>query len=114
MCADARHEPRLHVLDELATPEIAAGGKQYLTERRSIFPDLRYTVEGILAEDDRVVTRLTMRGTNLGPLRGGPPSGRRIEAAAVFIWRIADGRVVDMWSLIDHSAVERQLGIAPA
>lgn len=104
---------RLELLDELAAPGMVAGGKGYLAERRRRFPDLRYTVEDVIAEGDRVVTRLRMHGTDLGDFGGRAPTGRAVEADAVFIWRIAEGRVVDMWSLIDHRTVERQLGLYP-
>jgi steroid delta-isomerase-like uncharacterized protein len=100
-------------LDELATPEVAVGGKRYVAERRSFFPDLRYTIEEQIAEGDRVVTRWSMRGTNTGPLRDRPATGRPIEAEGVFIWRIADGRIAGIAMFMDHLSVRQQLGLLP-
>jgi predicted ester cyclase len=100
-------------MDEFAVPHIAAGGKRYVAERRRLFTDLVYTIDEQVAEADTVVTRFTQRGTNLGPIGDHPPTGRRIEASGVFFWRLVDGKVVELCSLIDHERVHEQLGIAP-
>ena len=42
-------------------------------------PDLRFTIDDLVAEADRVTIRWTLRGTNTGPLLGRPPSGEPVE-----------------------------------
>lgn len=61
-------------------------------------PDLRFTVDDLVAESDRVAIRWTMRGTNTGPMFGQPPSGQPVEQTAVVIFRIADGKIVERWA----------------
>ena len=40
-------------------------------------PDLQMTVEDVIAQDDRVVTRFSARGTHKGELQGFAPTGHR-------------------------------------
>jgi steroid delta-isomerase-like uncharacterized protein len=77
---------------------------------RSVFPDLLVTVEDVVAEGDRVVTRFTARATHRGPFMGVPPTGKSITLAAVHVDRIAGGRIAERWETVDMLAVLRQLG----
>lgn len=59
--------------------------------------DPRFTVHDLLAEGDRVVIRWTLRGTNIGPMFGRPPTGEPAEQTAIIIFRIEDGRLAERW-----------------
>lgn len=59
------------------------------------FPDFSETVEDVVAEGDRVVTRFTSAGTQLGELRGIGPTGRRMSMAELAVFRLAGGRIVE-------------------
>lgn len=61
-------------------------------------PDLRFTVDDLVAEADRVAIRWTIRGTNTGSLFGQPPSGEQVEQTAVVIFRIAAGKIAERWA----------------
>ncbi len=62
---------------------------------RTAFPDMNPTVEDVLAEGDKVVTRWTMRGTHQGGIeKFGPPTGRQIEVEGITIHRIEGGKIV--------------------
>ncbi len=61
-------------------------------------PGLRFTVDDLVAEGDRVAIRWTLRGTSTGPMFGQPPSGRPVEQSAVVIFRIADGTITERWA----------------
>ena len=61
-------------------------------------PDLRFTIDDLIAEDDRVTIRWTLRGTNTGPMLGRPPTGQPVELAAIVIFRIADGKIAERWA----------------
>jgi steroid delta-isomerase-like uncharacterized protein len=76
-------------------------------------PDLRLAVVEQITEGDAVVTRWTATGTQLGPLFGIPPTGRRVTATAIHIHRLRDGRIVDQWEQFDTLGVLGQLGLVP-
>ena len=86
------------------------GFKQGLAALRAAFPDLRVTIEDLLADGDKVAARLTLRGTQRGPFAGRKPSGRPATWAAMSMWRVAGGRVIERWLLPDAPSLLRQLG----
>ncbi len=64
------------------------------------FPDLRLTMEDIVAEGDRVVTHLTGHGTHRGEFRGVPPSGERVDLRVIVISRIEEQQIVEEWGTL--------------
>jgi predicted ester cyclase len=85
---------QLDVIDEIYTPELAPAARRWITPFRESFPDVRMDIVDLIAEGDKVVGRFHCSGTNLGPLRGNPPTGRRFERVdEVYIFRIVDGRI---------------------
>jgi steroid delta-isomerase-like uncharacterized protein len=88
--------------------------KQYYSMYLSAFPDLHATVEDVIAEDDKVVTRYTVRGTHQGEIEEfGPPTGRQVEIKGITIHRIEDGKIVEEWERYDNLGLLQQLGLAP-
>lgn len=79
-------------------PPGAAGAAYVVATMHGAHPDLRFSVDDLVAEADRVAIRWTLRGTNTGPLLGRPPSGLPVELAAVVIFRIAGGRIAERWA----------------
>ena len=79
-------------------PAGGAGGEYVVSTLHTAHPDLRFTVDDLVAEADRVTVRWTMRGTNTGPLLGRPATGRAVVLAAIAIFRIADGRIAERWA----------------
>ncbi len=53
------------------------------------------------------------RGTNLGPLNGGPPTGRSFEIDVIDVVRVGDGRIVEHWGVPDRLGQMMQLGVWP-
>lgn len=80
---------------------------------RQAFPDFRETVEDVITEGDKVVTRFTSHGTHLGPLHGFGPTGRSIAMSEIGIFRLAEGRIVEKWGELDRLGMHRQLGTNP-
>ena len=76
------------------------------------FPDVRVSVDSIGAEGDRVWVRITMRGTQLGPYMGVPPTGKTFEATTVNEVRIENGMLAEEWGVTDTLAMMLQLGLA--
>jgi steroid delta-isomerase-like uncharacterized protein len=88
--------------------------KQFVTTYKSAFPDLNATVEDVIAEGDKVVTRWTIRGTHQGEIEEfGPPTGRQAELQGITIHRIEDGKIVEEWNRYDNLSLLQQLGLAP-
>jgi predicted ester cyclase len=62
---------------------------------------------------EKVVGRFHCSGTNLGPWRGNPPTGRRFERVdEVYIFCVVEGRIAEAWGLEDTASRERQLGLS--
>lgn len=74
------------------------------------FPDYNETVEDLIADGDRVSVRLTIRGTNTGPLPDGTTTGKPVEFTDMTIVRIAGGKIAELWGLSDHLSIMVQLG----
>ena len=79
-------------------PAGAAGAVYAISTLHTAHPDLRFTIDDLVAEADRVTIRWTMRGTRTGPLLGRAPTGRPVRLAAIVIFRIADGRIAERWA----------------
>ena len=60
--------------------------------------DLRFVVDDIIAEGDKVVVRWTLRGVHTGPMLGMPPSGREVTEGVIAIFRVAGGKIVERWA----------------
>jgi steroid delta-isomerase-like uncharacterized protein len=94
-------------------PQGLEGVKGLIGVLRTAFPDLKFTIEGQIAEGDQVATRLTVRGTHLGEFMGIPATGKQMAVSGVSIWRLADGKLVNEWVNWDSLAMMQQLGVAP-
>jgi predicted ester cyclase len=62
---------------------------------RSVFPDLHINVEDQIQENDKVVTRFTIRGTQKGDLMQIPATGRKMKITRISIIRFEHGRAVE-------------------
>ena len=88
--------------------------RDWLALTLSIFPDFHAIVEDEIAEDDRVVQRLTCYGTHQGMFPGVQPTGQQVEFQLIEISRAGpDGRITEHWSSADLPSLLRQL-TAPA
>lgn len=77
---------------------------------RAAFPDLELTIDLLVGEDDLVVARTTATGTNTGGWAGRPATGRRARFSVVNIFRLRDGKVVEIWNHRDDLGLMQQLG----
>ena len=80
------------------------------------FPDFSTTVEDVLECGDRVVTRVTYRGTHQGTWAGLPATGRSFAAMGLDVFTVRDGRIAEHWHATDHYDLVVQLGgtVVPA
>jgi steroid delta-isomerase-like uncharacterized protein len=77
------------------------------------FPDLKADVEDIIAEGDKVVARWTMRGTHENAIRDIPATGKKVTVNGVTIKRMANGKVVEEWALINMLNLLQQIEAIP-
>ena len=87
--------------------------KYYVTIYRTAFPDIRDTVEEIVAEGDKVVVRWTSRGTDQGEFMGVAPTGRHVTFTGMRLFRIAENEIAESWVNIDERGLQEQLGTVP-
>jgi steroid delta-isomerase-like uncharacterized protein len=77
------------------------------------FPDIRFTLEDVIAEGDLVVARGVNEGTNREPFMGIPATGRPMRWSATRIFRLADGRITEGWLNLDMVGLLIQMGVIP-
>ena len=80
---------------------------------RSAFPDFKATIDDVVAEDDKVVLRMTWSGTHNGEFMGIPPTGKSVSFGVIDIIRISGGKFVEHWGQMDSMSLMQQLGAAP-
>ncbi|MEA2640580.1 MAG: hypothetical protein QOF51_1974 [Chloroflexota bacterium] len=113
------NQGRLDQVDGLMAPTVAMNGnplsaetiKNIVRSTRTSFPDLAYTLQGLLAEGDEVAVRWTWRGTHEGEYRGKAATGTQVTYTGMGFWRIADGKIAEHWSTIDQLSLLQQLGM---
>ena len=76
---------------------------------RAAFPDIYMSVDLMMAEGDMVMARWVTHGTHTGPWAGVPPTGKAVTFVGVNIFRIADGKVVEIWNHRDDQGLMQQL-----
>lgn len=89
------------------------GTRAIAEEWTSAFPDWRFELLGLVAEDDRVVAHMPYSGTFTHPINGIAPTGRFANVDEMVIFRIADGKIAEAWEVYDDSGMWRQLGVTP-
>jgi steroid delta-isomerase-like uncharacterized protein len=115
---------QLDAADELIAPEFVdhepahpglpvgpEAARQTARQLLDAFGDLRFDIELEIAEDDKVVQLVTMRGRHTGAVAGRPPTGRAFAVRHVYVWRIEHGRIVEHWGSRDDLGLLQQLRI---
>lgn len=85
--------------------------KQLAAATRQAFPDFTHTVEDVLAEGDKVVTRSTIHATHQGEFRGIASTGKEVEVTSMHMNRIEGGKLAESWHNADHLGLMQQLGV---
>ena len=110
------------VLDELLAPnfegfKVEGHGhgqnreefKHMITMVLNAFPDHHQTIHDWIAEHDKVVTRWTVQGTHQGEYVGIAPTGKRVKITGMDIFRVVNGKIVEVWAEVDMLGVKQQL-----
>jgi len=123
---DVYNQGNLDVLDALVAADVfnhaavpehqhgIAGFKHVMEWVREFSSDVHYDIEDIIAEGDKVGVRMTQSGTHTGTVRGIPPTGKSFSVDYVHWFRLADGKVAEMWAVRDDLTRQQQLGLMPA
>jgi steroid delta-isomerase-like uncharacterized protein len=101
---------------DTATPDVGRGPegeKKRVTLYRTAFPDIRFTIEDMLAEGETVVARWSCRGTHKGELSGIAPTGKQFNIAGVSIARFTNGKMFEGYVNWDALALMQQLAVVP-
>jgi predicted ester cyclase len=117
---------KLELADDLIHPEFVdhepahpgqpvgpAGVKQTVRRLQSAFGDLRFEIQDEIAEGEMVVQRTIMGGRHTGELAGSGPTHKEFAVQHIYIWRVADGKVVEHWGGRDDLGLLQQLGLLP-
>lgn len=122
------HDPKLisKAIDDIFDPDWRAGTqmpieahgpdgiKSVFAILHEAFPDLHISIEDLIAEGDKVVARERITGTHRGNYMGRlPATAKRVEYNEMTISRLANGRIVESWGVVDVMSLMRQLGAIP-
>jgi steroid delta-isomerase-like uncharacterized protein len=106
------HHPRYEIIP---TGDVFDGPEEvgaYFEETRRAFPDQRNELITLHHADDAVIVEFWLRGTQSGPLRSLPPTGRSFECRTVAIFVFEGDRLVCERAYFDFATILRQLGVA--
>jgi steroid delta-isomerase-like uncharacterized protein len=81
---------------------------------RSGFPDIQWSIEEIIAENDKIAIRFTMKGTHKGTFFGVPATEKPIEVRAMNFYRLYDGKIIEEVGQPDLLGLLTQIGAVPA
>jgi steroid delta-isomerase-like uncharacterized protein len=125
---DIFQQGNLAVADEIVAPDFvlhspglppqmqrgAEGVKQFAAAIRNAFPDdLRITHEDTIRAGDKVVIRWRSTGTHNGVFMGIPPTGKPTTVTGIDIFRVAGGKLVELWQNWDQLGMLQQIGVVP-
>jgi len=96
-------------VDHAYVPHTADGLKGTAVDLSTALPDHRSAIEDMVAQGDKVVARMVMRGTHNGPFRGSPPTGNPVEVTMYRMYRLAGGKIAEHWGLLDTATLLRQI-----
>jgi predicted ester cyclase len=114
----------LDMLDEVFAPDFVEhqagilpstvdGVKGSISFLRAAFPDLRLTIEEIIASGDKTWARITARGTHQGAFNGVPSTGKPFAITIMDECRFENGKIVEHWGVADQLALMAQIDALP-
>ena len=112
----------LAAVDALVTPDFVSHGlpgtgpdvmKGAIQRTGAGLSNVRFEINDVIAEGDRVAVRLTSSATQSGELMGMAPSGKSYSIEEIHIFRVAEGRIAEHWHQMDAMGMMKQLGATP-
>ena len=84
------------------------GLKERVTLFRTAFPDIHFSLDAVVAENDQVAVQYRFRGTHQGQFLGLVPTGNQIDIGGMLIARLVDGQIDSAWSVFDSGQLMQQ------
>ena len=110
-------QKKMPVLEEVFAPdlvihdldvggELPGGG---LPETLAAFPDVQATVNQWVVEGDLVVASVIYTGTHQAEFLGVAPTGKTVTWSIIDLWRVQDGKIVELWHDIPNGDILEQI-----
>jgi steroid delta-isomerase-like uncharacterized protein len=99
-----------HVPGQVEPLQGPAGYLAIITMMRGGFPDIKWTLDEMIAEEDKLAARFTMRGTHHGSFLGVPATGKRIAVQAINFYRLSGSKIVEERGQPDLLGLLQQIG----
>ena len=103
----------IHHLKDPRLPAGRAGMKLLGQVVAGGFPDEQATVDELLTDGDRVIERTSAAATHTGDFNGIPATSNKVAWTEIHIYRMENGKIVEMWSEVDLLSLLVQLGAIP-
>ena len=92
-----------------ARPLGLAGYRAMLEQDFREIPDLRFNIDLLISEPPRIASRLKFDCTPIGTFLGLAVNGRRVSFCENVFYEFDDGKIRQVWSIVDKAAIEAQL-----
>lgn len=118
---DIWNNGNMGAIDELIASDYVSNGqpigregfKQFVTIVRSAFPDLRFTIDDMVGESDKLAVRYTGQGTHQGEFSGILATGKPVTIRGIDMFRVANGKIAEEWLSFDQLGMLQQMGVIP-
>ena len=123
---DAADGGRFHEFEHYLHPEVVVHAPLGLStegidaeravwrDALAAMPDLRHEVQEVVASGSTVSARVVVSGTHDGDFAGIPRTGRSFTVDQVLFAHLRDGRIIELWEIVDTASLLTQLGVLPA
>ncbi len=118
---------RLELVDEIISPShalhdpnltgSAVGPEAYkrqVSRFIAAFPDLRFTIEDIVGENEKLAVSWTISGTHKGEFMGVPATNKKVSVHGITIHHFVNAKIMDSYVSWDAWGMMQQLGVVPA
>ena len=86
-----------------------AGYRRMLEQDFEDIPDLRFSIELLISDPPHIACRLAFDCSPKGKFLGLDVDGRRVSFTENVIYEFRNGKIAQVWSVIDKAAIETQL-----
>jgi predicted ester cyclase len=92
-------------------PQGREGLRETVNWLQGLWGPMRFEIKDEICEGDKVVARVVMHGKHVGEFLGREPTGKEFATKQIHVWRLADGQVIEHWSVRDDLGQALQLGL---